>query len=110
MTSWTRRDWVAVAGRMLAALEPYRSPLGARVDLPGPPSRKRGSASDGLEGFARTFLLAGFLVAGNDGVDPDGWIERYAIGLAAGTDPTSPEAWPRWTNWTRPRWRRRRSP
>jgi len=94
VTRWTRGDWVAVARRMLAALEPYRSPLGARVDLPGPPSRS-GPASDGLEGFARTFLLAGFLVAGDGGADPDGWLERYALGLAAGTDPTSPEAWPR---------------
>ena len=94
MTRWTRGDWVAVARRMLAALEPYRSPLGALVDLPGPPSRS-GPASDGLEGFARTFLLAGFLVAGEGGADPDGWLERYALGLAAGTDPTSPEAWPR---------------
>ncbi|GAA3439273.1 hypothetical protein GCM10018954_088940 [Kutzneria kofuensis] len=94
MTGWTRDDWVALARRMLTALEPYRSPLGARVDLPGPNSRN-GAASDGLEGFARTFLLAGFLVAGNGGVDPDGWLERYAVGLAAGTDPSSPEAWPR---------------
>jgi hypothetical protein len=94
VTGWTRDDWVAVARRMLAALEPYRSPLGARVDLPGRPSRS-GPESDGLEGFARTFLLAGFLVAGNGGVDPDGWLERYAVGLAAGTDRNSPEAWPR---------------
>jgi hypothetical protein len=94
MMAWTRDHWVALARRMLVALEPYRSPLGARVDLPGPNSRN-GAASDGLEGFARTFLLAGFLVAGNGGVDADGWLERYAIGLAAGTDPSSPEAWPR---------------
>lgn len=94
MTAWTRDDWAALARRMLLAVEPYRSPLGARVDLPGPNSRS-GAASDGLEGFARTFLLAGFLVAGNDGDDPDGWLERYALGLAAGTDPGSPEAWPR---------------
>ncbi|RBM07391.1 DUF2264 domain-containing protein [Streptomyces sp. PT12] len=93
-TGWTRAHWAELADRMLAAVGPYRSPLGARVDLPGPPSRY-GPASDGLEGFARTLLLAGFRVAGERGADPTGLLERYAAGLAAGTDPGSPEAWPR---------------
>jgi hypothetical protein len=93
-TGWTREHWAAVADRMLAALDPYWSPGGARIDLPGPPSRN-GTASDGLEGFARTFMLAGFRVAGERGGDPGGLLERYAGGLAAGTDPGSPEAWPR---------------
>jgi hypothetical protein len=94
VTHWTRERWTALADRMLAAVEPYRSPGGARVDLPGPPSR-HGPASDGLEGFARTFLLAGFRVAGERGADPAGLLDRYARGLAAGTDPRSPERWPR---------------
>ncbi|TQM02909.1 DUF2264 domain-containing protein [Pseudonocardia kunmingensis] len=93
-TGWTRAHWADLADRMLAAVDPFRSPGGARVDLPGPASRY-GPASDGLEGFARTFLLAGFRVAGERGADPEGLLERYARGLAAGTDPHSPEAWPR---------------
>ncbi len=93
-TGWTRQHWTGLADRMLAALDPYRSPGGARIDLPGPASRN-GRVSDGLEGFARTFLLAGFRVAGEGGKDPDNLLERYAEGLAAGTDPGSPEAWPR---------------
>lgn len=93
-TGWTRRHWTALADRMLAALDPYRSPAGARVDLPGPPSVS-GPDSDGLEGFARSFLLAGFRVAGARGADPGGLLQRYADGLAAGTDPASPESWPR---------------
>lgn len=93
-TGWTREHWIALADGMLGALEPYRSPGGARVDLPGPVSRS-GAASDGLEGFARTFLLAGFRIAGEGGADPGGLLDRYARGLAAGTDPRSPEAWPR---------------
>jgi hypothetical protein len=76
---------------MLDAVNQYWSPRCARIDLPGTPSRY-GPVSDGLEGFARTFLLAGFRVAG--GSDP-ALLERYAWGLAAGTDPHSPEAWPR---------------
>lgn len=93
-TGWTRAHWTALADHGLAAVEPYRSPKGAYVDLPGPASRN-GRISDGLEGFARTFLLAGFRVAGEGGDDPAGLLERYAQGLAAGTDPHSPEAWPR---------------
>ncbi|MFK4271593.1 DUF2264 domain-containing protein [Streptomyces milbemycinicus] len=97
-TGWTRAHWTALADRMLAAAQPYASPAGARIDLPGPASAN-GAVSDGLEGFARTFLLAGFRVAGERGADPDGLLggllERYARGLAAGTDPHSPEAWPR---------------
>ncbi|MFF7145878.1 DUF2264 domain-containing protein [Streptomyces nodosus] len=93
-TGWTRDHWTALADRMLAALEPYRSTAGARIALPGPTSMY-GTDSDGLEGFARTFLLAGFRIAGEKGADPGGLLDRYARGLAAGTDPRSPEAWPR---------------
>ncbi|WP_410641107.1 DUF2264 domain-containing protein [Amycolatopsis sp. lyj-346] len=93
-TGWTRGHWAAYADRLLAAAGRYRSPAGARIDLPGPASRN-GRASDGLEGFARTFLIAGFRVAGEGGADPGGFLEHYARGLAAGTDPASPEAWPR---------------
>ncbi|UWE10611.1 DUF2264 domain-containing protein [Actinacidiphila bryophytorum] len=93
-TGWTRAHWAALADRMLAAVAPYRSPGGALVGLPGPASSS-GVRSDGLEGFARTFLLAGFRVAGEGGADPAGLLETYARGLAAGTDPHSPEAWPR---------------
>ncbi|MFI0899419.1 DUF2264 domain-containing protein [Streptomyces sp. NPDC020983] len=93
-TGWTREHWTSLADDCLAAVGPYRSPKGAYVDLPGPASRN-GRRSDGLEGFARTFLLAGFRVAGEGGADPAGLLERYAEGLAAGTDPYGPEAWPR---------------
>jgi hypothetical protein len=93
-TGWTRRHWAAVADRLLAGVHRYRSPLGATIDLPGPASRS-GTRGDGLEGYARTFLLAGFRIAGERGADPTNLLERYAGGLATGTDPHSPEAWPR---------------
>lgn len=93
-TGWTRGHWENLADGMLTAVAPYRSPSGARIELPGPVSVS-GEASDGLEGFARSFLIAGFLVAGRNGADRGNLLEAYARGLAAGTDPASPEAWPR---------------
>ncbi|KIH98732.1 hypothetical protein LP52_11350 [Streptomonospora alba] len=93
-TGWTRAHWVAVAEHLLLSVRPYASPRHARIDLPGPASSS-GPDSDGLEGFARTFLLAGFLVAGNGGDDPHGFLDRYRSGLVAGTDPESRERWPR---------------
>ncbi|MER8184755.1 DUF2264 domain-containing protein [Kitasatospora sp. NPDC094015] len=84
-TGWTRAHWEAAADRMLAAVDPYRSPGRALIDLPGPRPSWSGPRSDGLEGFARTFLLAALRVAGAGGADPHGLLERYADGLAAGT-------------------------
>lgn len=95
--SWSRAELVAFADRMLAAVRPFASPGNARITLPGPEGGY-GSAVDGLEGFARTFLLAGFRIAG----DPDSpqatqLAEWYARGIATGTDPDSPERWVRLT-------------
>jgi hypothetical protein len=89
----TRADWEALADRTLAAVRPYATPDHALIHLPGPESRS-GRWSDGLEGFARTFLLAGFRLARSGGRDPGGHAAWYAQGLAAGTDPDSPERWP----------------
>ncbi|MYW06656.1 DUF2264 domain-containing protein, partial [Streptomyces sp. SID3343] len=61
-TGWTRAHWEAVADGLVAAVEPYRSPGGALITLPGPTSWS-GARSDGLEGYARTFLLAALRAA-----------------------------------------------
>ncbi|MGX5207837.1 DUF2264 domain-containing protein [Streptomyces violaceus] len=92
VTGWTRAHWEAIADRLLDALLPYASPGLAQYRLPGPPSHS-GPWSDGLEGFARSFLLAAFRIAGSGGQQP-ALIERYAAGLAAGTDPHGPDRWP----------------
>ncbi|GAB2816542.1 DUF2264 domain-containing protein [Streptomyces daliensis] len=83
-TGWTRAHWEATADGLLHAAWRWATPHGALLDLPGPPSAS-GVRSDGLEGYARTFLAAAFRVAGADGKDPHNWLERYADGLAAGT-------------------------
>jgi hypothetical protein len=93
-TGWTRVEWAALADRLLAAVRPYASPNHARVNLPGPRGGY-GEAIDGLEGFARTFLLAGFRLAGEPGIDPQGLAQWYAEGIAAGTDPRAPDRWVR---------------
>ena len=93
-TGWTRAHWEHLADRMLEAVRPYATPRQALIHLPGPASAS-GRHSDGLEGYARTFLLAAFRIAGARGADGTGALaERYAEGLTAGTDPASPEHWP----------------
>ncbi|WP_433440942.1 DUF2264 domain-containing protein [Nonomuraea sp. CA-141351] len=91
-TGWTRAHWEALADRLLDAVVPFASPGHAQIRLPGRASWS-GVALDGLEGFARTFLTAAFRIAGAGGDAPH-LVERYARGLAAGTDPSSGEAWP----------------
>lgn len=91
-TGWTRAHWLAVADTLLTSIRPFASPGHALVDLPGPASRS-GRWSDGLEGFARTFLLAAFRLVGAAG-EPAELAEWYARGVATGTDPRSAERWP----------------
>ncbi|MGW3518098.1 DUF2264 domain-containing protein [Streptomyces hydrogenans] len=96
-TGWTRAHWEHTADRLLLAVRPHASPRGGLIGLPGPRPSWSGARSDGLEGFARTFLLAALRVAGARGADPHGHLDRYAAGLAAGTrTPGRPDAesWP----------------
>jgi hypothetical protein len=95
-TGWTRAHWEATADHLVIAARRFATPHGALIDLPGRPSRS-GVRSDGLEGYARTFLAAAFRVAGAHGADPHGFLEQYADGLAAGTRTPGrddAESWP----------------
>ncbi|GAA5187395.1 DUF2264 domain-containing protein [Rugosimonospora acidiphila] len=94
MDGWSRRDWTGFADRILGAVRPYASPGHARITPPGRPGGY-GRAVDGLEGFARTFLLAGFRIAGERGAGLDELADWYATGIATGTDAASPERWVR---------------
>ncbi|MET7616505.1 DUF2264 domain-containing protein [Streptomyces sp. NPDC005408] len=102
-TGWTRAHWEVSADELLLAVRPYASRRHGLINLPGPRPSSSGPRSDGLEGYARTFLLAAFRIAGAHGHDPHGHLDRYAEGLAAGTEnpvPTGqlsgsdPDAWP----------------
>ncbi|MFJ4833632.1 DUF2264 domain-containing protein [Streptomyces sp. NPDC088747] len=77
-TGYTRAHWEAAADALLAAVEPYAIEGGALYQLPGGRASSSGGLSDGLEGYARTLLLAAFR-------RDEGTLERYAEGLAAGT-------------------------
>lgn len=104
-TGWTRAHWEAAADGLLAAVTPYATPGRALYHLPGGRPSFSGHRSDGLEGYARTFLLAAFRIAGAGGADPHGLLGRYADGLAAGTrrpGGDGPEDWPRITDRSQP--------
>ncbi|WAL98627.1 DUF2264 domain-containing protein [Streptomyces sp. Je 1-369] len=95
-TGYTRVHWEAAADALLHAAWKWATPGRALLDLPGRPSVS-GVRSDGLEGYARTFLAAAFRVAGAGGEDPHGWLPRYAQGLASGTRTpgrADAESWP----------------
>ena len=91
---WTRQDWVRFADLLLNSARRFASPGHARITPPGPEGGY-GRAVDGLEGFARTLLLAGFRIAGERAAGLDELADWYATGLATGTDPASPERWVR---------------
>jgi hypothetical protein len=91
---WTRDELLAYADALLAAVRPWASENGARITLPGA-SGGYGVDVDGLEGFVRTFLLAGFRIAGARGEGVDDLIEFYSRGIVAGVDPEGADRWVR---------------
>ena len=90
--SWHRADWAAHADRLLRGAFVHRSPSGARVLIPGAEGGY-GADVDGLEGFARTFLIAGFRIAGERGRGVDALLEHCRRAVTAGVDPANPERW-----------------
>ncbi|MFF5362587.1 DUF2264 domain-containing protein [Streptomyces scabiei] len=90
-TGYTRAHWEAAADALLAAVEPYASADGALYQLPGDRTSWTGRLSDGLEGYARTLLLAAFR-------RDEKALARYADGLAAGVA----GVWPRIEDRTQP--------
>jgi len=76
-TGYTRAHWETAADTLLTAVEPYATEDRALYHLPGNHTSWSGSLSDGLEGYARTLLLAAFR-------RDEAALERYADGLAAG--------------------------
>lgn len=86
--------WTQLADRLLTSLRPFASVHHARITPPGAEGGY-GRAVDGLEGFVRSLLIAGFRIAGERGQGVDELIDFYAGGIAAGVDPASPDRWVR---------------
>jgi len=95
-TGWTRDHWVGLAEQLLAAARAHGSHNHARIHFPGAEGGY-GHNVDGLEGFTRTFLAAGFLAAGSEGRKL-GPLEWYAKGFSYGPDPTLDPS----VRWVRP--------
>ena len=92
-----------LADELVDAAWAHASPTGSLLALPGPQSAS-GAWSDGLEGYARTFLAAAFRAVGILSVPSSApevvasvqaRLDRYADGLRAGVDPEHAERWPR---------------
>ncbi|MFJ9737737.1 DUF2264 domain-containing protein [Streptomyces sp. NPDC101166] len=90
-TGYSRAHWEAAADSLLAAVEPYATDDRALYHFPGDRQSWTGRLSDGLEGYARTLLLAAFR-------RDETALERYADGLAAGVS----GVWPRIEDRTQP--------
>ncbi|AVV45013.1 DUF2264 domain-containing protein [Streptomyces sp. ID05-04B] len=83
-TGYTRAHWETAADTLLAAVEPYATEDRALYHFPGSRESWSGRLSDGLEGYARTLLLAAFR-------RDETALERYASGLSVGVR----GVWPR---------------
>ncbi|MFP7761383.1 DUF2264 domain-containing protein [Marisediminicola sp. LYQ85] len=98
-TSWARADWAAAADRLLDAARAWASPSGSQIIPPGEVGGY-GRDVDGLEGFARTLLLAGFRLSAESIDTPhdsrlDELADFYRRGITAGVDPEAPDRWVR---------------
>ena len=89
---WTRDHWVAYADRLFAGARRHLTPSGAQVRFPGADGGY-GSNVDGLEGFTRSLLIAGFRIAGERGVGVDEHVEFCVRGITAGVDPAVEDRW-----------------
>ncbi|ALV46369.1 hypothetical protein MB46_13620 [Arthrobacter alpinus] len=93
-TGWTREHFGDFADSLLLKARQWAGPHNSHITPPGA-AGGYGRKVDGLEGFARTAMLAGFRLAGDNGADPHGFGQWYAEGFRHGTDPHSPYAWVR---------------
>ncbi|RKX89117.1 MAG: hypothetical protein DRZ90_17450, partial [Spirochaetes bacterium] len=98
ISGWTREHWDEAFKMQMAVIMDSASAAGSRQRLPGPRSH-HGLDADELEGFTRSFIMAGpWLYSSTTGCFE--WKDRnydvasfYRRGFLAGTDPNHPEYW-----------------
>ena len=97
-SGWTRDHWLEMFADLIVPIVDNASAGRARQVIPGPRSH-HGRVADELEGFTRSFIMAGpWLSASESGVvdSVDGKRDVAAFyheGILAGTDPRHPEYW-----------------
>jgi len=98
ITGWTRKHWEEVFFVLIRGIIASASKGAARVYIPGP-FTPHGRLADELEGFSRSFIMAGpWLGASKTGsITFEGETldiaKFYQQGLLTGTDPKHPEYW-----------------
>nr|WP_290221669.1 DUF2264 domain-containing protein [Trichocoleus desertorum] len=97
-TGLTRSHWEEALFTLIQGVVGYSSPGKARISLPGPASRN-GQQADELEGFSRSFIMAGSWLHTSE-VGTITYADQsfdianfYRKGLLAGTDPNHLEYW-----------------
>ena len=89
----TRNDAIRASKALIAPLNKYKSPLGARIKIPVETTAHFDEAAAQLEGFARPLWVVGCLLADpafNASSDPENLLS-WVRGLGAGTDPREKE-------------------
>ena len=89
ITGWTRAHWEATADRILTAGRAHSTPGGSFVKS----SPEQGPVV-GLEGFARTSLLAAYRIATADAQIRDPLVSWLGRGIETGTRQGTPDSWP----------------
>ena len=97
-SGWTRQHWVQMFEALIVPVIDNASPGKARQLIPGPRSH-HGRVADELEGFTRTFIMAGPYLAGSEspyvgsGEHKRDVAAFYREGILNGTDSNHPEYW-----------------
>ncbi|MGK7900451.1 MAG: DUF2264 domain-containing protein [Hormoscilla sp.] len=105
ITGWTRNHWEETVFVLLKGIIACASAGKARIPITGPRGCQ-GPVVDELEGFARSFIMAGVWLHASDtgsmtvsGETLD-VAEFYREGILAGTNPTHPEYWGKIVNYS----------
>src|SRR5215469_10661762 len=80
LTGWARAHWEHVADVLLDGVRPHATRTHALIFVPDGRLDSSRRKSDGLQGYARTFLLAAFRLAGSGGSALGDLADRYAAG------------------------------